>query len=440
MMIGGCSSFAVSLNLIVIPFLEKHDLLPLPVKQSLIAVSITGAYVYWYFMHWAFLVTSIFFCNWAIKRRKTVITLLGVPPLILLVLHLTTKPLHIIDIESIRYKVGVYLLAGCILFFIGGLKDRNPLIRKGRIRTAAVTITALVWSYAMDFVGASRLLFEQSGLIIESNGLWQFNYVIIMFMVLFFIVFGVKYGIWGIKVRFEREKYDYSMRALTLGTSILNHSIKNELLKINYLNERVKTHIEQGRNETAVAELAIIDDVSKHVLKMINQIKEKANDIVLTERPYPLANVIDYTVQSLAPIVERSNMKLVISCEADGLLTCDFDHLIEVLSNLCLNAVDAMKPGEGILEIRTKLIKKELTIEIRDNGSGIAAENIGKIFDPFFTTKRNPERFGLGLCYCYGVMQKHGGSIMVSETERNKRTAFLMRFPSKKFKERLPDK
>ncbi|WP_197080946.1 sensor histidine kinase [Gordoniibacillus kamchatkensis] len=431
--IGGCSSFSASTNLVIIPFLERHHPLPLPFKQTLITITVIAAYMYWYFLHWAFLASSFYFCNWKFKRRKTVIALLALPPLLLLIYHLATSPFHVIDIASIRYKVGIYMLAGCIGFVIGCWKEKNAAIRKGHIRTASVTIIALLWSYSMDFAGTSRLTFELSGVTIESNGLWQFNYLLILLMVVCFIVYGVKYGMWGIKVRFERERYDYSMRALTLGTSILSHSLKNEISKINYLNERTKTYIENGQPETAVEQLAVIHQITSHMLNMINRIKEKANNIILIERPYSLQTIIDYTIQTIAPILEAKHMKLMTRCEADGELICDIDHLKEVLNNLCLNAVDAMRPGEGVLEISTKYSKNKLTIAVKDNGSGIADANIEKIFDPFFTTKRNPDRFGLGLSYCYGVMQKHGGSILVAETERDKGTTFVLRFPGKQF-------
>lgn len=434
LIIGGCGSFAVSLSLIVIPFLVKHFALSPQVHQSLNVISLMAAYLYSYFVDWAFLSSSIYFFNRTFRRNKTVIALLAIPPILALIRHLATKPPHIIEMDSIRFIAGVYMLASCLLFILGSWKERNILIRRSRVRTASVTIMLMVWSYSMDFLGTSRLSFESDGLVFESNGLWHFNYLLILLMVVFFIVFGVKYGIWGIKVHFEQEKYDYSMRALTLGTSILNHSIKNELSKINYLNERTKTHILNGKPETAIEQLTVIDHLTRHMLYMINRIKEKTNDIVLLESPYPLRTIIDYAVQTLSPIVEAKNMTIVWSCEANGKLMCDIEHVKEVLNNLCLNAVDAMRPGEGTLEISTNVVKNKLTITVKDNGSGIAEGNIGKIFDPFFTTKRSPERFGLGLSYCYGVMHKHGGSIVLAETERNKGTTILLLFPRKRFK------
>jgi two-component system NtrC family sensor kinase len=60
---------------------------------------------------------------------------------------------------------------------------------------------------------------------------------------------------------------------------------------------------------------------------------------------------------------------------------------------------------------------KGALIDFSDNGKGITKDNANKIFDPFFSTKYREENFGLGLSYCYLVMQKHDGSI---ELVRNK--------------------
>ncbi|MFO0707362.1 MAG: PAS domain S-box protein [Nitrospira sp.] len=103
-------------------------------------------------------------------------------------------------------------------------------------------------------------------------------------------------------------------------------------------------------------------------------------------------------------------------------------HMIEqVLMNLILNAVQAMKEG-GVLSIRTWVEEGICFVEIRDTGSGIPASVLPKIFDPFFTTKGEGEGTGLGLSVSLGIVERHGGKILV-ESEVGKGTVFTLWLP-----------
>jgi signal transduction histidine kinase len=69
-------------------------------------------------------------------------------------------------------------------------------------------------------------------------------------------------------------------------------------------------------------------------------------------------------------------------------------------------------------------------IDVADNGTGIAAENLQRIFDPFFTTKPVGKGTGLGLSLSYGIVQKHGGRMEVS-SELGVGTRFRVTIPIK---------
>ncbi len=86
--------------------------------------------------------------------------------------------------------------------------------------------------------------------------------------------------------------------------------------------------------------------------------------------------------------------------------------LQQVFVNLFLNARDAM-PSGGILKIETAKNDTMVLVDIRDSGVGISAEDIRKIYDPFFTTKSVGKGTGLGLAVTYGIIQEHGGRILV---------------------------
>jgi len=71
-----------------------------------------------------------------------------------------------------------------------------------------------------------------------------------------------------------------------------------------------------------------------------------------------------------------------------------------------------------------------VTVEFSDTGVGIPEENLSKIFDPFFTTKEVGKGTGLGLAVCYGIVEKHGGSIDV-DSKVGEGTTFRIILPVK---------
>ena len=111
------------------------------------------------------------------------------------------------------------------------------------------------------------------------------------------------------------------------------------------------------------------------------------------------------------------------------LINADTSKLNQVIINLVINAVDAMK-GNGRITLHTYKDRphKKVFLEVKDTGEGIPRENLSKIFDPFFTTKEVGKSTGLGLSIVYGIIEEHGGRISVKETGA-KGTTFILEFP-----------
>jgi signal transduction histidine kinase len=80
------------------------------------------------------------------------------------------------------------------------------------------------------------------------------------------------------------------------------------------------------------------------------------------------------------------------------------------LSNLVLNAIDAMPQG-GTLTLRTELRDGGVRIEISDTGSGLTREECERLFTPYYTTKQHGT--GLGLAIVQSVVSDHHGSVTV---------------------------
>jgi signal transduction histidine kinase len=96
-----------------------------------------------------------------------------------------------------------------------------------------------------------------------------------------------------------------------------------------------------------------------------------------------------------------------------GPVRADATQLDQVLTNLCLNARDALRPG-GCITISTANAPGDLvSLIVADDGCGMSAEAQAHLFEPFFTTKPHGKGTGLGLSTVYGIVQQAGGSIAV---------------------------
>lgn len=111
-------------------------------------------------------------------------------------------------------------------------------------------------------------------------------------------------------------------------------------------------------------------------------------------------------------------------------VTCYASQINQVFMNILSNAAQAIE-GNGEIFISTRRQgKDQVAIVIRDTGRGMDRNTLEKVFDPFFTTKSQGAGTGLGLSISYGVIQKHGGDIIV-QSEPGKGTEFTIIIPLK---------
>ena len=105
-------------------------------------------------------------------------------------------------------------------------------------------------------------------------------------------------------------------------------------------------------------------------------------------------------------------------------------ELLQALSNLIVNAIDALDEG-GALCLRLRKQQDAVYFTVADNGRGIPAQQLTSIFEPFFSTK-GEQGNGLGLALTRKIVDHHQGSIRVrSSVEPDRRgTAFRVRIPA----------
>lgn len=115
---------------------------------------------------------------------------------------------------------------------------------------------------------------------------------------------------------------------------------------------------------------------------------------------------------------------------------CDSDQILQVFINIILNAAEAMTGG-GTLTIRSALHSNGylIAVSFTDTGPGIPEDRREQIFDPFFTTKEHGT--GLGLSISYGIVEQHGGSILV-ESSPGAGSTFTVQLPIQTTEEETP--
>jgi PAS domain S-box-containing protein len=165
----------------------------------------------------------------------------------------------------------------------------------------------------------------------------------------------------------------------------------------------------------------------RSVVRKILLFSRKAKaELALIDFPAALRRTVAFTGKLLP---DGIRLELFASV-AHGLAAINEAELIEVITNLAVNAADAMK-GSGTLSIsldRIALVDTAAAtldiragsyfrVEVRDTGSGIDAATKALIFEPFFTTKPIGEGTGLGLSVVYGVLRGWNGAIAVDSAK-----------------------
>jgi two-component system nitrogen regulation sensor histidine kinase GlnL len=212
-------------------------------------------------------------------------------------------------------------------------------------------------------------------------------------------------------------------RLASFGTIALgiSHEIKNPLGGIMGSAELLRK--EFGKNEyidIIIKEVERIDSLMDNLLSLADQKKLNITSLNIHKVLDDVINMFKTKDVIFERIYDPSLPEIL----------GDEDRLIQVFLNIIKNGIESMD-GMGIISIITRVDyqvgkRKMVSIEIRDNGTGIKKEDIDKLFTPFFTTK--PKGTGLGLTISHKIISEHKGSIRV-ESKFGEGTKFSINLP-----------
>lgn len=164
------------------------------------------------------------------------------------------------------------------------------------------------------------------------------------------------------------------------------------------------------------------DDPIRKDLDMIVEQAERCKKIVGGLLNFARKNQVNLTEVNINTLMERSissvikplTVRIGLQSNVENpMLNLDADQMAQVFINLIRNAVEAMPASGGFISVLIDGTQQEVTIKIKDNGTGISEEHMSKVFTPFFTTKQVGKGTGLGLPIIYGIVKMHKGNIAV---------------------------
>ena len=218
-----------------------------------------------------------------------------------------------------------------------------------------------------------------------------------------------------------RSRHLSSISSLAAGVA---HEIRNPLSSIKGFAVYLKGRLSADGDDKKTADI-IIEEVER-LNRVITQLIEFARPLELKKERISLGNLIGHAMKLMEAEAEKNNISVSLNAPGDvPPADVDPDKVKQVLLNILLNAVAAMKNG-GRLAITLKQEKGSVLIEVMDSGMGIAAADLPRIYDPYFTSK--PAGTGLGLAVVQKIMEAHGGRIIVESMEGRGTTVALF-FP-----------
>lgn len=194
------------------------------------------------------------------------------------------------------------------------------------------------------------------------------------------------------------------------------HEIKQPLTAIHGLLE-LNRYEQEGEKRKANDEKAL--EAVKRLDTILNRFKSFAHLSPVPLQSVSLPEIIRSVYELMEHQFHRANIRTVLDLDAEvPAIQGDPQGLQQVLSNLVINAMDALQERSGDRRLRIALYQERdrAILCVQDNGPGIPDELKERIFEPFFTTKEAGKGSGLGMAIIASILHKHHADLSVEST------------------------
>jgi signal transduction histidine kinase len=255
----------------------------------------------------------------------------------------------------------------------------------------------------------------------------------------------------------NQEKILHQEKMMSLGrlAASMVHEINNPLSGIlNYLQLMIrladKPDWDDARRVRFKNYLAVVYQETRRCADLVSGLLQFSRKSSLQSGPVDICELIGYSKMLCQHRLELAGIVLEIFCDPDiPKVSGDANQLQQCLINLIFNAIDAIEAGSeaesgerenavsdagpkpsGRISLTAQMDEadRQVCIQVKDTGKGIAPEDLPRIFEPFFTTKQDGHGVGLGLSTVYGIIEHHNGTITV-DSANGQGACFTIRLP-----------
>ncbi|MBD8574450.1 GAF domain-containing protein [Pseudomonas syringae] len=217
--------------------------------------------------------------------------------------------------------------------------------------------------------------------------------------------------------------------------AVVSHDLRSPMTVISMLCGMMQKSFSSEGPHTSRRIASAIDTMQQAASRMnvlledlLDTSKIEAGRYTITPRVLEVSQIFDEAYTLLAPLAQDKAVELVFMPCQDLKVNADPERLFQVLSNLIGNAIK-FSPHHGRIIVIAQPCDHDIAFSVRDQGDGIAPEQLPNIFDRYWTLKENnPNGTGLGLYISQGIVKAHGGGLTV-ESEVGQGSEFRFTIP-----------
>ncbi len=203
------------------------------------------------------------------------------------------------------------------------------------------------------------------------------------------------------------------------------HEVRNPLTNIDLAVAQIKSDMPVlDENSTILFDMVIRNSLRINLL--ISELLSATRFAELNFISVSVNTLLDESLDMAKDRIDLSRIRIEKKYGRDICnISVDPDKIKIAFLNLIVNAIEAMEPQKGLLQILTKEEDGKCVVEITDNGYGMTEEQLNRLFEPYFTTKTNGN--GLGLTNTQNIILNHNGYISVN-SKPGEGTTFMIKF------------